>query len=139
MLRLDNKIAIVTGAARGIGRAIANRLARSGSHVAIGDLHPEGAEKVAGEIRAAGRRALAVQADVSKSDEVQTMVQNTLRSFGCIDMLVNDKDRLHRRERGEPQHDPLFHLQSGHHMSHESPGKRSRDPWDKGELRGPPR
>jgi len=90
VLHLDDKIAIVTGAAQGIGRAIALRLAQSGAHVAVADLNFSGAEKVAGEGCALGRQALPVRVDVSSGAEAEGMVRKVLGTFGQVDILVNN-------------------------------------------------
>jgi len=103
---LDGKVAIVTGAARrrGIGRAIALRLAAEGADVAVtavrraADSLPEherqagwtGVESVAEEIRALGRRALALDVDVTNAGQVRSMVQQTIAQLGRIDVLVNN-------------------------------------------------
>ena len=87
---LENKVAIVTGGGKGIGRGISLKFASEGCDVVINALHPEGAQKVAGEVRALGRRALAVAADVSNSSEVSNMVARTIEEFGKIDILVNN-------------------------------------------------
>lgn len=89
-MRLNDKVAIVTGAAQGIGRAIAVTFAREGADVIINDINLELAEKVADEIRALGRRAQAIKTDVSKSNEVSQMVEQALNNFGRIDILVNN-------------------------------------------------
>jgi len=90
-MKLKGKIAIVTGASQGIGRGISLGLAEAGADVVVNcDRNIEGAETVAHEIRALGRRAIVAQADVSKSDDVNRMVQQTLRAFGTIDILVNN-------------------------------------------------
>jgi NAD(P)-dependent dehydrogenase (short-subunit alcohol dehydrogenase family) len=88
--RLANRVAIVTGAARGIGRAIALRFAAEGAAVAVGDIRLDGAEAVAQEIAAAGGRALACEADVTCSAAVDAMVETVLGCFGQIDILVNN-------------------------------------------------
>lgn len=90
MMHLQDHIAIVTGAGGGIGRAIAQRLAAQGATVAITDLTLENAEKVAAEIRAAGGKAQSFKADVTKSAEVNSAVQNILNAFGRVDILVNN-------------------------------------------------
>lgn len=90
MLRLDDKIAIVTGAGRGIGRAIALRLAQSGAHVVIADVNLTIAERVAEEVRSLGRQALPVRVDVSSAEEAGAMVQKTLSTLGRADILVNN-------------------------------------------------
>ncbi len=87
---LQNKVAIVTGAARGIGRAIARRYAADGATVAVDDINGEGAEQVAAEIAAAGGQAVAFAANVTKSAEVRAMVHDVLARFGQVDILVNN-------------------------------------------------
>ncbi len=89
--RIDGKVALVTGGARGLGRAIAEALATAGATVAVSARQPEGARKAAEEIAAlAGRETLGVSADVSVASEVEAMVARVLDSFGRIDILVNN-------------------------------------------------
>jgi len=91
MKRLEGKVSIVTGASRGIGRGIALRLAQEGAKVVINHRgSAEGAEETASLIRAAGGEALVVQADVSRLDEAQRLVQETINAFGQVDVLVNN-------------------------------------------------
>ena len=87
---LDGKIALVTGGARGIGRAIALRFAREGADVAVADMNVEGARSVAGEIEAAGRRALAIGVDVRELAQIRNMVGQAVGTFGRIDVLANN-------------------------------------------------
>ena len=89
-MKLDDRVAIVTGAANGIGREIALNLAREGAHVVVGDINLEQANEVVNRIEALGVRAIAVEADVSKSQEVNQMAKTTLDEFGKIDILVNN-------------------------------------------------
>ena len=87
---LSGKVAIVTGAGQGIGQAIALRLAGVGAELAIVDLNPDSIGTVVQEIEALGCKALAIQADVSKFDQVKSAVQQTLETFNQIDILVNN-------------------------------------------------
>jgi 3-oxoacyl-[acyl-carrier protein] reductase len=90
-MRLEDKVAIVTGASRGIGRAIALAYAREGADVVINYLRSdEQALETATRIERIGRQALAIQADVSSAPEAEKMVRQTLDLFGRIDLLVNN-------------------------------------------------
>ncbi len=89
-MRLQDKVAIVTGAARGIGRAIALRLAQEGAHVAIVDVRDEQGQETVNAIEALGRRAQFVHTDVTDPAGVEQMVEATLDAFGTIDILVNN-------------------------------------------------
>lgn len=89
--RLENKNVLVTGGRQGIGRGVALEMAREGANVAVNDVVADGKlEAVVKEIRDLGRRAIAVQANVSKGDEVQRMVETVERDLGPIDVLVNN-------------------------------------------------
>jgi 3-oxoacyl-[acyl-carrier protein] reductase len=89
-LEIKGKVALVTGGAQGIGKAIALLLAQQGSDAVISDINLEKAEETAREIEALGRRAMAIRANVAVVAEVEKMVQTTLDRFGQIDILVNN-------------------------------------------------
>jgi len=89
-MRLEGKTAIVTGAARGIGRTYAQRFAREGAAVALIDLLKDDARAVEREIREAGGRALALRADVTSEDEMAAAAKRVADEFGRIDVLVNN-------------------------------------------------
>jgi len=89
-MKLEDRVAIVTGAASGIGRAIALTLGQEGANVVIGDLDIAGAGKVASEVSDLGARSLAVKTDISRPAEVNSMVENAIAEFGKIDILVNN-------------------------------------------------
>jgi NAD(P)-dependent dehydrogenase (short-subunit alcohol dehydrogenase family) len=85
---IEGKTALVTGAGRSIGRAIAMRLAREGAQVAVADIDRDGAESVAAEIRTAGGEAVGLHADVTCSGDVDAMIAGTVEAFGKLDILV---------------------------------------------------
>ncbi len=87
---LTDKVAIVTGGSRGIGRAIALAFSRAGAAVVVASRKQEGVEAVAAEIRAAGGRALAVAAHVGQEEAVAALVERTVESFGGVDIVVNN-------------------------------------------------
>ncbi|HVD03560.1 MAG TPA: 3-oxoacyl-ACP reductase FabG [Candidatus Dormibacteraeota bacterium] len=87
-MRLENRVALVTGAGRGIGAATAQRLATEGAAVAVADIDQEVAEEAAQTIRAAGGQAIAVACDVSRRAEVAAMVERTVSEFSRLDILV---------------------------------------------------
>ena len=88
---LQDRIAIVTGGAQGLGAAICHRLAQEGAHVAVADLNFEGAKQIVSEIREqTGRRAIAVEVNVTDEDQVAIMVQRTMAEFGQLDILVSN-------------------------------------------------
>ena len=94
-MRLKGQVAIVTGSASGIGRAIALAFVKEGAAVAIADLNLKGARQTANEIAAAGGKALAVRADVTNSSQVRNMVKACLKRFKTIDILVNNAGLQH--------------------------------------------
>jgi 3-oxoacyl-[acyl-carrier protein] reductase len=87
---LKDKIALVTGAAQGIGKAIALRLAKSGADLVIVDMNLERAQETAKEIENLGRRALALKANVANLQEAEVMVDETVAKLGAIHVLVNN-------------------------------------------------
>lgn len=108
-MRLENKIAVVTGAASGFGEGIARRFVAEGAKVVIADLNGEAAEKVAADI---GENAIAVVADVSKGDDVTAMIDAACEKWGGIDILVNNAGYSHRNrpmlEVKEDEFDRIF-------------------------------
>ena len=95
-MNLQNKVAIVTGAGRGIGKAIALTLAREGANIIVNDINLEIAQNVADKIKVIGRRAVAIKADISIAKEVTQMVSLTMSQFDRIDILVNNASIIKR-------------------------------------------
>ena len=90
MINLDGKVALVTGSARGIGAAIAFKLAEAGCNLVISDIDADGSEATAAKIRDMGREAVAIQADVSKLDQADMLVKEAIEKLGKVDILVNN-------------------------------------------------
>jgi NAD(P)-dependent dehydrogenase (short-subunit alcohol dehydrogenase family) len=89
-MRLEDKVAVVTGAGRGIGRAYAFALASEGAAVCIAELQADWAQAVADEMAECGYKAIAVPTDVADPDSVDRMVAQTIQAFGGVDILVNN-------------------------------------------------
>jgi NAD(P)-dependent dehydrogenase (short-subunit alcohol dehydrogenase family) len=90
MGKLTGKVAIVTGAGRGLGRGIALELARDGASIVVAELDPETGRRTAAEVEAIGGRAIAVVVDVQRRDQVDATVAAAVEAFGAIDILVNN-------------------------------------------------
>jgi NAD(P)-dependent dehydrogenase (short-subunit alcohol dehydrogenase family) len=88
--RLENKVALITGSGRGIGRAIAHKMAHEGAKVALAEIDAESAQSVAGELQKAGYEACAIQTDITRESEVQAAVNFVMERFGRVDILVNN-------------------------------------------------
>lgn len=89
-MRLSGKVAVVTGAASGMGKAIAELYAAEGAKVAVSDLNVEAAQAVVDGITAAGGTAYAIAANVAKEDDVQALINTTVEKYGTVDILVNN-------------------------------------------------
>ena len=89
-MKLAGKVALVTGAAQGIGKAVALLLARNGADIVVSDINLEKAEETAKEVQTLGPKALAIKVDVAKLDDVEKMVGAILARFGQVDILVNN-------------------------------------------------
>ena len=89
-MSINDKVALVTGAGQGIGRAIALRLAKDGAHIAIVDVKDDKMKAVAGEVRAFGRKATTFKADVTKREEVFAAVDHAEKELGGFDIIVNN-------------------------------------------------
>lgn len=90
MDRLKDKVAIVTGAGQGIGRGIALKLAQENCSVIVSDIDEANAQKVVDEIKQNGQKAIAIKCDVSKKEEVDSLISKTVEEFGKLDILVNN-------------------------------------------------
>ena len=92
---LTGRTAIVTGASRGLGKGLARALAAAGADVVVAARAVPELEQTAAQVREYGRRALVVQTDVSRSDQVNAMVEQAVATFGRIDILVNNSAVYH--------------------------------------------
>jgi 3-oxoacyl-[acyl-carrier protein] reductase len=86
----EAKNAIVTGAARGIGKAIATHLAKTGMNIVVSDIMIDDARKTSAELESLGIRSIAVESDVSQSESVEKLIQSCMNEFGSVDCLVNN-------------------------------------------------
>jgi len=129
-LLLDGKVAIVTGARRGIGNAIALAFAEAGADVVVCDLVAEDGllATTAEEIRKLGRRSLAIQTDISKKVDVDNMVEGMMSEFGDIDILVNNAGIIIRApllELGENDWDKMINIDlKGYYLCSQAVGRR---------------
>ncbi len=96
-MRLDGKIALVTGASGLFGKTITLAYSKEGADLAVVDDDAQKADDVAAQVRALGRRALALQVDVTKKTAVEGMVQHVVSEFGQIDVLVNATGTAHNQ------------------------------------------
>src|SRR5208337_963422 len=90
MFDLSGKVALITGGAIGLGRAFGEALAEYGADIAIGDIDEPTSRETAAHIESMGRRSLVVKADVTRPDEVEHMVEETVARLGSIDILINN-------------------------------------------------
>ena len=107
-MRLNRKVAIVTGSGQGLGRVIALTLAEEGTRTVLSDVDDAAIESTAAQIRRLGREALAARADVTTRDQVEAMVEKAVDTFGRVDILVNNAggalDTPHEIDRVAEEH-----------------------------------
>jgi acetoacetyl-CoA reductase len=132
--RLDGKVAIVTGSSRGIGRAVARELANVGAKVVVNYSQAKDmADGIVEEIKKAGGEAIAIQADVSKFEECQRLVEDSVKAFGQVDILINNaginRDRTVQRMSPDEWHQVIeTDLSSAFYMTNlVSGGMRERN------------
>jgi 3-oxoacyl-[acyl-carrier protein] reductase len=97
-MKLNGRIAIVTGAGSGFGEGIAKLFAQEGAKVIVADIRKDAAERVAKEIQTSGGNAIASETDVTKNDQFAAMVRLTLDSFGKLDIIVNNAGTTHKSQ-----------------------------------------
>ncbi len=111
-MRLEGKIAVVTGAGSGFGRGIAERFAQEGAQVVVNDVNERAAEKVAGELRGQGHRALAIAGDVSRGADVERLRDRAVTELGAVHIVVNNAGTSHRNQWmldvGEAEFDRIY-------------------------------
>src|SRR5450432_2707794 len=91
MGKFSNKTVLITGSGRGIGRAIAVKFAQEGANVIVNDLHDDdNAKETIQQVQAAGAKAFFLQADISKVENVQALVRQSINAFGTLDILINN-------------------------------------------------
>jgi 3-hydroxybutyrate dehydrogenase len=90
MAKLDGKVALITGAASGLGKAIAELYAKNGAAVAIADINQQAADAAAAEIKAAGGKAIGIEMDVTNEDAVNAGTDKTVAEFGSLDVLISN-------------------------------------------------
>ncbi|MFT4413776.1 SDR family oxidoreductase [Fredinandcohnia humi] len=89
-MRLQNKVAVVTGAASGMGKSIAITYAREGAKVVVSDINLDAANSTVDEIKSNGGEAIAVMANVAKEEDIQNLIDTTVQTYGTVDILVNN-------------------------------------------------
>jgi len=89
-MKLENKIALITGGARGIGKAIAEVLAKEGAKIVISDININGVEELEKKVKNLGRKFMVIKSDVSDSKQVYEMINKIMNNFGRIDILINN-------------------------------------------------
>ena len=102
MKRFKDKVAVITGAANGIGRSLAFRAVHEGMKVVLADIEEQSLTKTGQELQAVGRNILTIRTDVSKAMEVEALAQKTLEVFGGVDLLCNMESIL------EQKNPPMF-------------------------------
>ena len=90
MKDFQSKVAVITGGASGLGRAMADRFAREGMHIVLADVEPDALARAEAEMKAAGAKVIGVRTDVSKAAEVEALAQKTLAAFGGVHLLANN-------------------------------------------------
>ena len=102
MASLDGKVALITGAASGLGKAIAELYAKNGAAVAIADINQQAADAAADEINAAGGKAMGVAMDVTNEDAVNAGTDKVVAKFGHIDILISNAELAKRKAAWKP-------------------------------------
>ena len=110
-MNLEGKVALVTAAGRGIGRAIALCLGEEGADVVVSSFREETTASTADEVKALGRRALAIAGDITRADKITEAVQQTIETFGKIDIVVNNVGGGPQTQR-EPGSGPLAEIEA---------------------------